>query len=417
MMSMNRKAVLILSLLLLLFCLRYPKSQQNAVRASCGYPVHNLNTELNYTSLQEAINAAENGDTILVNQGAYHENVIVNKTLSIIGENAETTIIDGGTGDFAILIDADSVTVSGFTIRSTQHYESGPTHVSVILDAVGNCTLCGNIITGSDQGIALDAASQNFIVHNNITQNHFALILSQSKSNTVRENNILNDGIAVWLTQSSDGNLIDKNNMTCTSGIQVAGSSGNVITSNNFTDNSPGVELDNSSNTTLVNNWFIHDGIIIGYGSHTYGNTVQGNFVNGKRLVYLEGVSNYTVGDAGQVIVVNCTHIRLEGLNLSATTIGAQFLSADSLEIVGNDFSENVVDGLVLMETSNSSIAENQFEANGMSGLYLYLSQGNNVTRNLAATNDLGISCGSSGNNIFAANNLTGNIKISTCSQ
>ena len=406
---MSRKTILISAFLLFLFCFQYPRFRQNEVKASDGYPVHNLSTGLNYTNIQEAVNAADNGDEILVNQGTYYENVVVNKSLSITGEDSENTIVDGGTGDFTFYMTADNATISRFTIKAAQHLESGPTHVGVILDAVTNCTLSWNLVTGGDQGIALYAASQNFIVQNNITQNHFAIVLSQAKANTIRENNFWNDGIAVWLTQSSDENQINENIMTQTRGVQVAGSIGNVIATNNFTDNTPGVELDQSSNTTIDSNLFVHDGIFIGYDSVTYGNTVKNNLVNGKPLVYLEGASNYTVEDAGQVIVVNSTDIRLEGLNISDTAIGAELTNSDGVQITRCDLSNNKIDGLTLIKTTNSSITGNQLKANGVNGLNIYLSQWNNVTENLITANEFGISCSSSKAISVSGNNLTAN--------
>jgi len=59
--------------------------------------VHNLDTGLNYTSIQEAIDAPQTlyGHTIFVEEGIYYEHVVLNKSLSLIGENRSTTIIDG----------------------------------------------------------------------------------------------------------------------------------------------------------------------------------------------------------------------------------------------------------------------------------------------------------------------------------
>ncbi|MCZ2809141.1 MAG: pectinesterase family protein, partial [Candidatus Bathyarchaeota archaeon] len=49
----------------------------------------------NYATIQEAINNANEGDTIFVRAGTYYEHVVVDKALSLVGENKHNTIIDG----------------------------------------------------------------------------------------------------------------------------------------------------------------------------------------------------------------------------------------------------------------------------------------------------------------------------------
>jgi len=73
-----------------------------------------------YTSIQEAIDNAPDGETIYVFSGIYYENIVTNKQkLTLIGENKNTTIIDAkGTGD-GIRIGYDSTSISDFTIRNT----------------------------------------------------------------------------------------------------------------------------------------------------------------------------------------------------------------------------------------------------------------------------------------------------------
>ena len=52
--------------------------------------VHNLDTNANYITIQAGINdlATLDGHTIFVEQGTYYENVVINKSLSLIGERA-----------------------------------------------------------------------------------------------------------------------------------------------------------------------------------------------------------------------------------------------------------------------------------------------------------------------------------------
>ena len=69
-----------------------------------------------YPTIQEAINNAADGDTIFVRSGTYYENVVVDKAVSLTGENVEGTVIDGGGSGSVVMIAANGVNVSGFTI-------------------------------------------------------------------------------------------------------------------------------------------------------------------------------------------------------------------------------------------------------------------------------------------------------------
>ena len=68
-----------------------------SVEGSSELRVHNIDTGLSYTKIQEAIDANEtlDGHTIFVLSGIYYEHVVVKKSVSLIGENKNSTIIDG----------------------------------------------------------------------------------------------------------------------------------------------------------------------------------------------------------------------------------------------------------------------------------------------------------------------------------
>ena len=72
--------------------------------------------ERDYKKIQEAINAASNGDIIYIYNGTYYENIFVNKSITFIGESKETTIINGSFNDDVFHISADWVNISNFTI-------------------------------------------------------------------------------------------------------------------------------------------------------------------------------------------------------------------------------------------------------------------------------------------------------------
>ena len=83
----------------------------------------------NYSSIQSAIDAATVGDTVFVYNGTYYENVIVYKTIHMIGESRNGTIIDGGNIDSTITITSDYVSVERFCVikcgLSSEPHRSG----------------------------------------------------------------------------------------------------------------------------------------------------------------------------------------------------------------------------------------------------------------------------------------------------
>ena len=74
--------------------------------------------EYPYQNIRDGINNSDNGDTVFVYNGTYYENVIINKSINLVGENKEITIVDGKEGEFVFNITADHVNVSGFTIQN-----------------------------------------------------------------------------------------------------------------------------------------------------------------------------------------------------------------------------------------------------------------------------------------------------------
>jgi len=68
-------------------------------------------------TLQAAINAASDGDTLRLTAGTYTGSIDVNRSLVLMGSRDGTSLVDGeGTGH-AVLVTAPDVVISGLEIR------------------------------------------------------------------------------------------------------------------------------------------------------------------------------------------------------------------------------------------------------------------------------------------------------------
>jgi parallel beta-helix repeat protein len=141
----------------------------------------------------------------------------------------------------------------------------------------------------------------------------------------------------------------------------------------------------------------------------TVENVVENNTVNGKPLVYLEGVSNYSVSDAGQVILGRSTGIIVEGLDISGTNVGVLLWRTSDTKIIGNNIINNH-EGISLYHSFNNSIIGNTITNNG-DGIFFRESFNNSISGNSIANNVNGISLVfSSDNNSISGNNVTNNL-------
>lgn len=117
-----------------------------------------------YRHIRDAVNDAGNGDEVYVYNGTYYdENVLICKSISLIGENKDTTVIEGGfnydnDGDVIKIIQNGGVDITGFTIQGIKciYVDSSNNHIS------GN-----NIINHSKLGIKLSLLSKNNVIYHN----------------------------------------------------------------------------------------------------------------------------------------------------------------------------------------------------------------------------------------------------------
>ena len=105
-----------------------------------GYP---------YTSIQTAITAATTGDTVLVHDGTYVENInFSGKAITVRSANgAAGTIIDGNASGSVVTFNSGEGSGSildGFTIRNGSGNGGGGIYCSSSAPTITNCRITGN---------------------------------------------------------------------------------------------------------------------------------------------------------------------------------------------------------------------------------------------------------------------------------
>ena len=200
-----------------------------------------------FTKIQNAIDAASEGDTIFVYDGMYHEVLVINKSISLIGTDRETTIINNTNSDKKVIvqINAESCLFKGFKVI-------GP---DVSTDVIGinvnnsNNFLNNNIIMNTEIGIYLGENTQNISVSDNIvTNNREGISVYRSNNNDISNNEIsVNIPAGISLSygiyfHGSDDNIISGNSVSqCYTGIRIKGSDSSLVFDNSIIENKRGL--------------------------------------------------------------------------------------------------------------------------------------------------------------------------------
>ena len=135
----------------------------------------------NYSSIQKAIDDANDNDTIYVFNGTYYEMVLIDKPLRLIGENKTTTILEGnGTRDIVTII-ADYVTITGFTVQNG--------HFNILINHSSYGTITGNNIDSGLHGVSVQNDCHFLTISNNsFRENVYGIRLFSSTAVTVSYN-------------------------------------------------------------------------------------------------------------------------------------------------------------------------------------------------------------------------------------
>lgn len=237
-----------------------------------------------HLTIQSAIDAAVAGDRVCVSKGEYNEDVLINKAITLSGQNPKKTVINGQTPNGNVLISADNTVVEGFTINGIG---STYQHAALIIgEGLTNVSVQYNHIKADNGTLALraDGGQNGHLVQHNVLEGNnspqIALIngqpsvgkpsddirfLNNSFIGTVGQTSRQDTGVV--LASQATNNLIKKNAFDVTGSIQEliqCAYSSNIINENNlnsetFSDlaNTPvKMRAGYDGTTNAENNWW-----------------------------------------------------------------------------------------------------------------------------------------------------------------
>lgn len=234
-----------------------------------------LNVPGAHRTVQETVGMASPGDTVLVGDGVYRENIIINKAITVRSANgAQKSVISAADPSLPVIkiTDTEGVTLEGLGAEGSE--DSG-----IMLFNVRNSVISKNVSVRNNIGISLYSSSENKVTGNAADRNvTYGIYLERSNRNKLEGNSADRNDDKGFFISYSDWNEIKGNsaNLNTWNGVLLFSSHNNIIRENTALRNTYGIVLSDSpdnedvDNTTLPNIFLILPVMLIYLGVLTY---------------------------------------------------------------------------------------------------------------------------------------------------
>ena len=385
--------------------------------------------------IQDGIDAAEDGDTVFVYEGFYSENLFINTSLTLQGEDRNTTIISAERSESyfdVISIASDEVCIFGFDIRdgdsgiySERSYgitiENNRIHNNsdngiLLNDFSINCTIKNNVLQNNRyKGVGIYDASYILVAGNHIEGNGGdGIVVISSVNTTISANTFNNNDSGLYILGGEDTYTKIAHNTFYLDGIRISGSSNNSILKNRFEKASIGLDLYNSHYNKCISNEFIN---CSNYGMKIWrsnrniiknnsfaqcsiflknledcNNNFSNNSINNKSFLLLKQVSNVLIDENkwGQIVLDRCSNITINTQEIDNKSVALQFFSCNDCVITNSTFFFNTI-SIYVVGSKNIDILNTTIHSNHESAITCLYSKEITIRNNNVFFNNIGV--------------------------
>jgi len=340
-----------------------------------------------YDTIQEIVNAVLPGGMVLVGDGVYAGNVVIDHPLTLAGSAA--AVIDGN-GGTALTLTGANITVRGLTLTGG---DDG------VLATGEDITLMDLTVTDcSGDGIALEGASKTLIVQTDVRgAGHAGLRVNDTVQVGVALSDLSENGESgVNVSRSTDVWFVGVNATgNAGDGISLTSMDSFALTNCVATGNAGlGLALDGVRDGEVFktamsgNRWDLRLVPFPGYESTVV--VDETNTVEGRPVYVWTGREDAAVpADAGMVYLFGCRNITAEDLTLSGTYVGLTVFNSTGVTVRNVTAIGNYA-GAICKDSGDLSIDASGFVGNEYSGLSCFGCTASTVTGSLIADNGAG---------------------------